>query len=359
MSDLGTSNLTIGTAVAVASFMYGLGALAGGPLGDKIGEAKTIAASLALSGLSTLAMLAAGATQSIYLFATALVSMGVWASFYHPTANSLISKTYTGKVAESMGLHGVGGTLGVVLTPTIAYAIGVTVGWPYAFITFGLLCLLLAIPFAKNSTREKNKNNKQGSIIEALKISELRVLLVLNVVIGLFMKGVELYFPTYLRDNRMIGGWWASVAFTLVLAVGVAGQWLGGRASDAVGSKKVLIATMAGVTLGLASLLLLPIYIIGIALFIVLYGLCFYAHQPALNYLTGLLSPESQRGAVYGIFFFASFGIGSLSQVMAGYIADAYGLDVSFTLLTAFALTALILSLKLPGKRESRQTSAM
>jgi len=116
---------------------------------------------------------------------------------------------------------------------------------------------------------------------------------------------------------------------------------------------------MAGITLSLASLLLTPIYIAGIALFIVFYGICFYAHQPALNYLTGLLSPESHRGAVYGMFFFTSFGIGSLSQVIAGYVADAYGLDASFTLLTAFALTALILSLKLPNKREGKQMNAI
>jgi MFS family permease len=155
----------------------------------------------------------------------------------------------------------------------------------------------------------------------------------------------------------MVDSWGASVSFTLVLAVGVLGQWLGGRASDAIGPKKVLIATMGGVCLGLISLLLVPIYVVGIALFILLYGLSFYAHQPALNYLTGLLSPRNQRGAVYGVFFFTSFGIGSLSQVMAGYIADAYGLDTSFALLATFALVALILSFGLPDKQENGQTS--
>ncbi len=357
MSDLGVSNFEISAVATVASFIYGFGALAGGPLGDKIGETRTITLCLGLSGLSTFIMIAAGVLRSIYVYGLALVLMAVWASFYHPTANSLISKVFQRKVAESMGLHGVGGTAGVVLTPTVAYLIGVTFGWPYAFVAFGLLCTLLALVFSRHFKSSGRTGERRGSILAAFRIRELWVLLVLNVAIGLFMKGVELFFPTYLRDNRMVDSWWASVAFTLVLAVGVLGQWLGGRASDAVGSKKVLIATMGGVCLGLISLLLMPVYIVGIALFILLYGLCFYAHQPALNYLTGLLSPQNQRGAVYGIFFFTSFGIGSLSQVMAGYIADAYGLDASFALLTAFALAALILSLKLTDKRENKQTN--
>jgi predicted MFS family arabinose efflux permease len=274
----------------------------------------------------------------------------------------LISKAFKGRVSEAMGLHGVGGTLGVVLTPTIAWFLGTTFGWPWAFVAFGVLCVLLALFFVKNFGESKNRNISGGTIIDALKIRELWILLIFNVAIGLFMKGVELYFPTYLQDNKLIGfglakeerGMWASIAFTLVLAVGVPAQWIGGKAADKIGSKKVLIATSTGVCISLLSLLLFPVGIIGIALFILLYGLSFYAHQPALNSLTGFCCPENQRGAVYGIFFFTSFGIGSLSQSIAGYVADNYGgLDTAFYLLTAFALAALLLSFKLPKRKES------
>jgi len=363
MSDLGVSKFAIGTVATVASLLYGVGALVGGPLGDRIGEAKTIAICLAFSGLSTLVMLAAGATGNILVYAFALVLMAVWASLYHPTANSLISKSFKGRVSEAMGLHGVGGTLGTVLTPTIAWFIGATFGWPWAFVAFGLLCVLLAFFFVKNFGKSENRNISSGTIIDALKIRELWLLLIFNVAIGLFMKGVELYFPTYLQDNKLIGfgltkeerGMWASIAYTLVLAVGVPAQWIGGKAADKIGSKKVLIATSTGVCISLLSILLFPFPIVGIALFIVLYGLSFYAHQPALNSLTGFCCPQNQRGAVYGIFFFTSFGIGSLSQSIAGYIADNYGgLDTAFYMLTAFALAALLLSFKLPEKRESK-----
>jgi len=354
MSALNVSKTAIGSVATAASFLYGAGALIGGPLGDKIGEPETITISLAFAGLSTAIMLAAGTTGNILIYALALILMAAWASLYHPTANSLISKAFKGKVAESMGLHGVGGTLGVVLTPTAAWFIGATFGWPWAFIVFGAFSIILAIFFVKSFGKTAVGNRNRGTIIDALKIRQLWTLLIFNIAIGLFMKGIELFFPTYLKENRQIDPMWASIAYTMVLAAGVPAQWIGGKAADKVGSKKVLITTSAGVCLSLISLLFLPLYTAGIILFIALYGASFYAHQPALNSLTGFLSPDSQRGAVFGIFFFTSFGLGSLSQVMAGYIADNFGLDTAFQLLAVFALIALLLSLKLPEKREDK-----
>lgn len=355
MSNLGVTKSVIGAVATSASLVYGIGALVGGPLGDRIGEAKTVAICLAFSGLSTFIMLAAGFTREISFYALALILMAVWASLYHPTANSLISKAFKGRVAEAMGLHGVGGTLGVVLTPTIAWFLGATFGWPLAFVTFGTLCIILAVIFVKTFEKTENKNNgNRITIIDAFRIRELWILLIFNVAIGLFMKGVELFFPTFLQENRFIDPMWASIAYTMILAAGVPAQWIGGKTADIFGSKKVLIATSIGVCLSLFSLLLIPVYIVGVIAFIILYGISFYAHQPALNSLTGFISSQDQRGAVYGIFFFTSFGIGSISQFISGYIADLYGLDAAFYLLTVFALIALLLSFKLPEKRESK-----
>jgi len=357
VASLNVNLADIGLVATIASLIYGVGSLVGGPLGDRVGEVKTIIISLSFSGLATFIMLAAGLTSTIYLYALSLITMAVFASLYHPTANSLIYKTFKTRVSESMGIHGIGGTIGIVLTPTIAWFIGTTFGWQWAFVVFGILCVALALIFIKSFRGREVTDRAPGSILEALKIRELWVLLVFNVAIGLFMKGVELFFPTYIKTNRLPGLnpqdalMWSSIAYTLLLAVGVPAQWIGGRYADRISSRKVLIATSTGVCVSLLCILLVPIYTLGIALFIVLYGLSFYAHQPALNSLTGLLSPQNQRGAVFGIFFFTSFGIGSLSQVIAGYIGDTYGLDAAFWLLAIFALTALMLSFFLPRKK--------
>lgn len=349
MGDLGVSKFVIGTVGTIASFIYGAGALVGGPLGDKIGETKTILLFLALSGFSTFPMLLA---KNIVIYALVLVLIAVWASLYHPTANSLISKAFRVKTAEAMGLHGVGGTLGVMLTPTIAWFIGSLFGWRLAFTFFGVLCIILALALAKSVKKSENKTVSATKFLDVFRIPELRIVLAFNIMIGLFMKGVEYYFPTYLKEFKLIDPMWASIAYTLVLASGVPAQWVGGKTADLFGSKKVLIATSLGVVLSLLALQFFPIVLLGVALFIVLYGVSFYAHQPALNSLTGLCCPEELRGTVYGVFFFTSFGIGSLSQSVAGYFIDNFGWQQAFLLLTLFAFLALIIAFRLPKKNE-------
>jgi MFS family permease len=350
--NLGVTNFEMGSASTIASVIYGTGALLGGPLGDRIGEVKAIALCLALSGVPAPLMLLAGYANGFYVYVAALALMACFGSLYHPIANAFISRAFKIKVPEVMGIHGVGGTLGVVLTPVGAGLIGTYFGWPWAFVFFGTLSVLLALIFVKKATRPEKVQHEKTTFFNVLKLRGLRMVLILNVSIGLFMKGVELFFPTYLKDNRGFDPLWASVAYTLLLACGVPGQWFGGKIANKTGSKKMVVAAMLGVCTALVSLLFVPIHLIGIVAFIILYGFFFYATQPALNSLTGFLAPYDQRGAVFGIYFFTSFGVGSVSQIISGYLADVYGLDVAFYMLTAFATVALALSFLLPGESE-------
>jgi len=354
MTSLGVTKFEIGFASTIASMIYGAGALLGGPLGDRIGEVKAIAVCLAMSGLAAPLMLLAGTINGFLVYTATLAFMAFWASLYHPIANSFISKAFKIRVAEAMGSHGVGGTLGTILTPTIAWFLGTSFGWFSAFVFFGILTVLLAIVFAKKAKRIEDADHTHTRISDILRIRGLRTVLVFNATIGLFMKAVELFFPTYLTGNRGLEPMWASIAYTLMLSTGVAGQWIGGKTASKVGSKKVVIVTMAGVCMSLLFLLFIPMHFIGAGMFIIIYGLSFYGHQPALNALTGYLTPYGQRGAVFGIYFFASFGVGSISQLITGYLADVYGLQTAFYLLTAFAVCALLLSLKLPKEPEPK-----
>jgi len=135
MTSLGVTKFEIGFASTIASMIYGAGALLGGLLGDRIGEIKAIAVCSAMSGLPAPLMLLAGSVNGLLVYAATLAFMAFWASLYHPIANSFISKAFKSRVAEAMGFHGVGGTLGIILTPTIAWFLGTSFGWPSAFVS--------------------------------------------------------------------------------------------------------------------------------------------------------------------------------------------------------------------------------
>ena len=125
-----------------------MGSLVGGPLSDKVGEIKVITVCMMFSGAFTFTLLFA---HEIIVYSLGLFLMAAWASLYHPTANSLISKVFPRGMGEAMGLHGVGGTLGVMLTPLVAVFLGEAFGWRVSFLFFGALCIVFAVVLTRFS----------------------------------------------------------------------------------------------------------------------------------------------------------------------------------------------------------------
>lgn len=360
-SDLGTSKTTMGLVGTVGSFIYGLGSLLAGSIADKKSETYLIVLSSGLAGLSAIMFLLA---QDINAYAVVFISMCIWTGLYHPAANALISKTFSGEgTGEAMGIHGAGGTFGVVFTPVLSLTVGLAFGWRMSFAVFGVSAIITAtLLWKKRSARVRYVQSKSMvKLLDVFRIQGLRLLLIFNFSIGLYMKSVELFLPTYLAlgplsildKNSAI--FWAGTLTTLMLFIGTFGQWLGGRQTDVLGSKRVLIITCSTVLMSFLLLILTPpsLWFVATAAFILMYGLAFYGHQPAFNSLAGFMTPLDRRGTVYGVLFFVSFGMGSISQALTGYLSDKIGITLAFYILTLFAAAALILSFFISDVRES------
>ena len=357
-SEFGTTTETIGLIAAITGFIYGFGSLVGGPLSDKLGEVKTITLSLSVSGFSTLIFLIA---HDIPSFSVAFLLVGIGAGLYHPTANSIISKMYQANMAEAMGLHGTGGNIGYMLAPLATAAIGNLWGWRYPWIFFGLLSVLVSILILKTKT-PSHKNTVKTKVKDVIKTPGLKTVLIYNMMVGLYFKGVDFIFPSFIAfrfspifQAEIVSALKGIAVFSL-LAAGILGQWLGGKASDRFGSRTALIITSVFVSLSLFLLPTVPEAFVSLFLFVPIYGFFFYAHQPALNSLAGLITPNEMRGTMYGILFFFSFGLGSASTAIAASVAQRYDLNMAFYAIMFFSLIALLLSLFVPSnKTDSKQ----
>jgi len=343
-AEFGTSREAIGLVAAISGFVYGAGSLAGGPLSDKIGEFKTLIVSLALSGISTLIILFVNDLTGLGI---GLFFIGAWASLYHPTANSAISKVFERTIAESMGIHGTGGNLGYMFAPIIIVMMGDVWGWRYPLIFFGLLSLMVSALLLRASPTVMRESQATIKVLELVRVPGLWTLLVYDIAVGLYFRGVEFIFPTFLED-RGFSSTLKGIAVFSLLAVGILGQWVGGRAADSIGFKKALIITSTGVVISLLLLPAIPHIIISVCAFIMLFGFFFYGHQPAFNSLAGSITPSGGRGAIYGILFFFTFGLGSASTAIASSCAERLSLESAFYVMALFSIIALVMSLKAP-----------
>ncbi len=341
--DLGASFQTIGLVTTVSFLLYGVGALVGGPLSDRLGEVRIASLSIALSGASTLVFLL---PKGLPTFAAGMFLMAAWASFYHPTANTLINKLFAENTGGAMGVHGAAGSLGQIFTPTVAYLLGVYLDWRFAFVFFGILSMAAGLLFRYIPAPESTRGGGV-SLLKVLAVPNIWVIILYNVFIGLFQRGVELFFPAFLTLNRGFSGQAAALANSAMLLFAVLGQLFGGWASDRFGSVKVVIVSSVGMV---ASILILlgPLGFVGAVLFVLTFGVAFYGHQPAMTALLGRVSPREMMGAAYGLMFFFAFGLGSVSATIVGYIADAFDLERAFWIMAAFSAVALAIALVIP-----------
>jgi MFS family permease len=340
--DLGASLQSMGLVSTLAFLLYGAGALVGGPLSDRLGGVRVSTLSLALSGGSALIFLF---SRDLFTFGVGMALMAFWASFYHPTSNNLISSLFKDKTAEAMGIHGAAGSVGQILTPTAAYLIGVLLDWRIAYAIFGALSILSALTLRRIPEEGGMARNEAFKPLRLLKAPNLWILLLYNILVGLFYRGIELFFPTFLSSGRGFTGGLAALSTSLILLFGVLGQYLGGREADRHGSERVIFASSAGVLAGMLILLLSPMSIAGVLAFIILFGAGYYAHQPAMTSLMGAVSPRDLRGTAYGIMFFFTFGLGSVSTTIVGYLAERYNLELAFWFMAIIAAITLATSL--------------
>ena len=184
--DLNASFKTLGAVATVSFLIYGLGSMVGGPLSDRMGEVKIIRLSVILAGASTLVFLLPKGLPS---FSAGMWLIALWASFYHPTSNTLVSKLFTENTGRAMGIHGAAGSVGQMFTPTVAYMLGIWVDWRFAFVFFGVLSVLTGFVMRRLQEVRETLSVDRVPLISVLKVPNIWVLLLYNVFIGLFFRG--------------------------------------------------------------------------------------------------------------------------------------------------------------------------
>src|SRR3982075_1028481 len=138
---------------------FGAGSLLTGWLGDRWSRRHMMVIFFVGIGLS---MIAVGLVQTRLQLGAALLSIGLFASIYHPVGTAMIV-SYADKLGREMGLNGVWGNLGVASSALVTGVIGQYLGWRWAFIVPGIVTILIGIAFAQMIVHEDRSSFKQAA----------------------------------------------------------------------------------------------------------------------------------------------------------------------------------------------------
>jgi len=332
--------------------LFGVTALGWGLAADRWGPRKLF--HLFFLGSAACGLGAALSLDRPGLFTLSLAGLGTFSGIYHPVGLGILSKSVK-RLSLALGYNGMFGNLGLAAAPFLAGLIN----WSWGprtvyFVLAGVNLAGFALSTASVQTAE-TRTAKDAPAGERKPWGPFLLLLSAMMLIGVVYRGASVTLPPYL-ELRSLGmvqalrSFWpkgvsenlvATTLVSLMYAVGIGGQYAGGRLSDRFDARKVFfcfhLATVPAAFL-LAWTSDLPLALSGVVFLFFLLG-----GQPAENTLVARLSPASFRHSAYGLKFVLVFGVGSLSVKLAGFLTRTRGLGSVFPALGAVSIVVLCL----------------
>ena len=365
LAEFGVTEATLGGLVGAGYFLFGAGALPGGILADRFGSRRLIAGCfMGMGG----AFVLLGLLPGVWGIGGALLAWGAAASVYHPAGLALIS-TGVRQRGRALAYHGIAGNVGIAGGPLATALLLLMFDWPMVAVLLGLPALA-ASAFAlrasfdetaavglHDATGETNTASVSGatnlSILwtrtRHLFASSFAVVFALVALSGLYYRGVLTFLPDLLTPlvtvDLPIDVSTGRYVYAALLAVGIGGQYVGGRLSERDDTEHILagaLAILAGV-----AVVFLPVAGLGTgALLVVSAGLGFFLFlvQPLYQATVAEYTPPDARGLSYGYTYLAIFGVGALGATLAGILLQMAGPPLLFGVLSGIALLGAGLS---------------
>ena len=345
---------------AGAFLMFGLGSWPAGRLGDLWGRRQMMLVFFVGMGLS--AMLAAFTTNAWQL-AAALALLGTFSSIYHPVGIPMLVQGAL-RPGAVIGVNGLAGNLGIAAAALLTGLMVKYFGWRAAFMVPGMVCLAMALVFARVVPHEAEPpSQRKGRAKSALSPAQLaRVFLVVTVasasggiVFNMTTNGNGQFLAERLHSAVQDP---AALGFLLaaVYAVSSLAQVVVGRLIDRVPLKRLQLTVL----LCQIPLLLLAsqaqgwwFYVALLILMVMVFAAIPFTDAVIVRYVE-----DRMRSRVAGMRLTVSVGISSLAVWALGPAVKAMGVGTLFLGLAACAvLTALVVAF-LPQEQPAAQALA-
>ena len=147
-----------------ALFMFGVGSIVSGRLGDLWGRWIMMVIFFAGMGVSALVI---ALCSNKWQIGAALTLMGAFASIYHPVGIPMLvqkAKNY----GFTIGVNGLAGNMGIAIAAGVSVYIAQRFGWQMAFVIPGVICLVSAVAFVALVPREDSAPAKRKAKMLAL-----------------------------------------------------------------------------------------------------------------------------------------------------------------------------------------------
>ena len=271
-----------------------------------------------------LLLLAYAGAYPLILLSVAVIGIG--SAVFHPEASRVARAASGGRHGFAQSFFQVGGNFGQSMGPLLAAFVVVPFG-QHSVLAFTVLALIAVALLtgvsrwhaARRAERRHAPAAKGPTHPRAVVVRTLTVLIVMLFSKVLYLASIGSYYTFYLIATFHLSIQQAQVTLFVFLASVAAGTFLGGPLADRIGAKFVIWGSILGV---LPFTLLLPhLGLVGTIVDSIAIGLVISSAFSAMVVYAQELTPGNV-GAVAGLFFGLSFGLGGIGAALLGLLAD-------------------------------------
>jgi len=336
-----------------AFFLFGLGSLPSGRLGDLWGRRGMML--VFFFGMGAAALLCAF-VQNAWQLAFALTLLGAFASIYHPVGIPMLVQ-HARNPGATIGVNGLAGNLGVALTAIVTGFLVKWFGWRAAFAVPGLVCIALGIVFALVCPQEAEAPSKRKGgarvVLSPAMLARAFVVMTAAAVTGSLLfnfttngntQFLAERFEGILQDPAILG-----TLLAIIYTVASLAQIVVGRLIDRMALKPLYLV----IALAQIPLLALAAHAQGWWLFVALLAVmvAVFAAIPFTDAMIVRYVDDRIRSRVAGMRLTVSFGISSLAVWLLGPFVKEIGFGSLFLLMAAIAACTAALVTLLPSER--------
>ncbi|MBS0529836.1 MAG: MFS transporter [Proteobacteria bacterium] len=338
---------------------FGAGSLITGWLGDRWSRRHMMVIFFFGIGAS---MISVGFVQTPLQLGAALLSIGLFASIYHPVGTAMIV-SYANKLGREMGLNGVFGNLGVASSALVTGVIGQYLGWRWAFIVPGIVTILIGVAFMRMVVHEDRSGFKQAAAQARVAKQDMwRVILSLLIVviaISTTFHAVTAALPK--RFAERLADLTKSPALLGVIASGVyvfgaMTQYTIGKLIDRHSLKTVMLPLsfmLAPFLYFAATLSNLPLIVVSIGIVMGAFG------QVTINdAMVGKYTSEEWRSRAYSVRYFLGFTAAGASVGLVAWLYQQGGFTTMLHAFAALCLLVIVAALILPQEQPTAAAAA-
>ncbi|MBV8694518.1 MAG: MFS transporter [Ktedonobacteraceae bacterium] len=292
----------------------------------------------------------AGFMPNYWLIALSVALSGIGIAAFHPEAARLMHKAAGAKKTTGMSIFANGGEVGFALGPlvTSAFLIMLGLAGTTLFIVPMAIVSLVLIGFFQRFLSYRSEGKQLRNTGYADSWGPFVRLTATVICRSMIFYGLNTFLPLYwiivLRQSNTAG----DVALSMLLAVGIIGTFIGGRAADRYGRRIVVLIGLGALAPLILAFVILSVMNIAIAFILLIpLGLALFAPFSVMVVMGQEYVPN-YVGTASGVALGLAVTTGGIAAPIFGHIADLYGIHTALLSLACLPLVATGLALTLP-----------